>query len=249
MSADVLRETPAGGVIVLRLNRPRKLNALSNGVVRFLGDELERAVDDDARAIVIAGDARAFAAGADLDEFLAEGPDLDAWDRLWRCELPLIGAVRGLALGGGLELAMSCDLIVAAEDARLGQPEITLGLMPGAGGTQRLTRAVGKALAGEMILLGREISGSEAYARGLVNRCVPSERVEPTAIELAVRLAAGPTAAIRAAKRALARAFEDPLSLALERERAAFYELLKSDDGREGVQAFAQRRAPAWKRR
>ena len=249
MSDEVLRETPANGVVVLRLNRPKKLNALSNAVVTLIGDELERAQNGNVGAVVIAGDARAFAAGADLDEFLQQGPALDAWDRLWRCELPLVAAVRGIAFGGGLELAMSCDLIVVAEDARLGQPEIKLGLMPGAGGTQRLTRAVGKAIAGEMILLGREISGSEAYARGLVNRCVPGERVEPTAIDLANQLAAGPPLAIRAAKRALATAFEQPLWLALEREREAFYDLLKTDDGREGVQAFAQRRAAAWKGR
>lgn len=249
MSDDVLRETPAAGVLVLRLNRAKKLNALSNAVVRALGDELERAQSGDVRAVVIAGDARAFAAGADLDEFLEHGPALDAWDRLWRCELPLVAAVRGIAFGGGLELAMSCDLIVVAEDARLGQPEIKLGLMPGAGGTQRLTRAVGKAIAGEMVLLGREISGAEAYERGLVNRCVPGERVESTALELAKQLAAGPPVAIRAAKRALATAFEQPLWLALEREREAFYELLKTEDGREGVQAFAQRRAAAWKGR
>lgn len=249
MSDDVLRETPAAGVVVLRLNRAKKLNALSNVVVRLIGDELERAQSGDVRAVVIAGDARAFAAGADLDEFLEEGPELDAWDRLWRCELPLVAAVRGIAFGGGLELAMSCDLIVVAEDARLGQPEIKLGLMPGAGGTQRLTRAVGKAFASEMVLLGREISGSEAYARGLVNRCVPAERVEPTAIDLAKQLAGGPPLAIRAAKRALAAAFEQPLWLALERERAAFYELLNTEDGREGVQAFAQRRVAAWKGR
>lgn len=249
MSDEVLRETPADGVVVLRLNRAKKLNALSNAVVTLIGDELERAQNGNVRAVIIAGDARAFAAGADLDEFLQQGPALDAWDRLWRCELPLVAAVRGIAFGGGLELAMSCDLIVVAEDARLGQPEIKLGLMPGAGGTQRLTRAVGKAIAGEMILLGREISGSEAYARGLVNRCVPAERVEPTAIDLAKQLAAGPPLAIRAAKRALATAFEQPLWLALEREREAFYDLLKTEDGREGVQAFAQRRAAAWKGR
>lgn len=245
--SDVLRETPAGGVVLLRLNRPKKLNALSNVVVGAIGDELERAASDGTRAIVIAGDARAFAAGADLDEFLAVGPKLDAWDRLWRCELPMIAAVRGIAFGGGLELAMSCDMIVAAEDARLGQPEIKLGLMPGAGGTQRLTHAVGKTLASEMVMLGREISGSEAYARGLVNRCVPSERVEPTALDLAIALAAGAPLSIRAAKRSIARAYEQGLRDALIAERNDFYELLKTEDGHEGVRAFTERRAPKWK--
>lgn len=247
--SDVVRETPADGVVLLRLNRPKKLNALSNVVIGLLGDELGRAQDDGTRAIVIAGDARAFAAGADLDEFLATGPQLEAWDRLWRCELPLIAAVRGIAFGGGLELAMSCDLIVVAEDARLGQPEIKLGLMPGAGGTQRLTRAVGKAVANEMVLLGREISGREAYERGLASRCVPSERVEPTALDLAKALAAAAPLAVRAAKRALGAAYELPLTTALENERSIFYELLKTEDGREGIRAFAERRTPQWKGR
>jgi len=246
---DVLHETPASGVVLLRLNRPKKLNALSNGVVTLLGDELERADAGGVRAVVIAGDARAFAAGADLDEFLSSGPGLEAWDRLWKCELPLIAAVRGIAFGGGLELAMSCDMIVAAEDARLGQPEIKLGLIPGAGGTQRLTRAVGKAVASEMVFLGGEISGRAAYERGLVNRCVPSERVEATAVELAAQLAGGAPLAIRAAKRAIAAAYEMPLAQALTFERSTFYELLKTEDGREGVEAFAQRRKAQWKGR
>ena len=247
--SDVLRETPANGVVLLRLNRPKKLNALSNDIVTLLGNEMARAGAEGAGAVIIAGDARAFAAGADLDEFLSTGPQLEAWDHLWQCELPLVAAVRGIAFGGGLELAMSCDMIVAAEDARLGQPEIKLGLMPGAGGTQRLTRAVGKALATEMVLLGAEMSGRAAYERGLVNRCVPSERVEPTAVDLAAQLAAGAPLAVRAAKRALAAAYEMPLGDALAFERNAFYELLKTEDGREGVRAFAERRKPQWKGR
>jgi hypothetical protein len=141
----VVREQPEPGVAVLRLNRPAVLNALSNAVMTSLGDALDEfAGDGRTRAVIITGDARAFAAGADVAEFAAEGPNIEAWDRLWACPLPLVAAVRGLALGGGLELAMSCDLLVVAEDARLGQPEINLGIMPGAGGTQRLTRAVGK---------------------------------------------------------------------------------------------------------
>jgi len=244
--SDILRETPADGVVVLRLNRPKKLNALSNGVVADLGEMLADAQVDGARAVIIAGDARAFAAGADLDEFLEEGPLLAAWDLIWRCELPMIAAVRGIAFGGGLELAMSCDVMVVAEDARLGQPEIKLGLIPGAGGTQRLTRALGKTLASELIMLGGEISGALAYERGLANRCVPSERVEATALDLATALAAGPPLAIRAAKRAIMHAFEDGLRTSLERERAIFFELLETEDGREGVTAFRERRAAQW---
>ena len=160
----VVIEHPEPAVAVLRLNRPAVLNALSNAVMDALADGLSAFERDGVtRAVIITGDARAFAAGADLAEFAA-GPRLEAWDRLWGCALPLIGAVRGLALGGGLELAMSCDLLVVAEDARLGQPEINLGIMPGAGGTQRLTRAVGKAIATEMVLLGRELSGRDAEA-------------------------------------------------------------------------------------
>ncbi len=244
--SDVLRETPAEGVVVLRLNRPKKLNALSNEVVSDLGEMLSVAQSDGARAVIIAGDARAFAAGADLDEFLENGPLLAAWDLIWSCELPMIAAVRGIAFGGGLELAMSCDLMVVAEDARLGQPEIKLGLIPGAGGTQRLTRALGKTLASELIMLGGEISGCVAYERGLANRCVPSERVEATALDLATSLAAGAPLSIRAAKRAISHAFEDGLRTSLDRERAIFFELLDTADGREGVAAFRERRTPKW---
>ena len=247
--SDVLRETPSEGVILLRLNRPKKLNALSNAVVGSLGEYLEAAQRDGTRAVIVTGDDRAFAAGADIGEFLAEGAQLTLYDRIWNCELPMIAAVRGIAFGGGLELAMCCDLMVVAEDARLGQPEIKLGVMPGAGGTQRLTRAVGKTIASEMIFLGGEINGREAFERGLANRCVPSERVEPTALDLARQIAAGPPLALRAAKRAIARAFEEPLRTALDEERAAFFELLKTEDGREGITAFAERRPAKWKGR
>ncbi|MBV8152658.1 MAG: enoyl-CoA hydratase/isomerase family protein [Candidatus Eremiobacteraeota bacterium] len=249
MGDEVLRENPADGVLLLRLNRPKKLNALSNAVIRALGDALESAQRDGTRAVVIAGSERAFAAGADIGEFLAEGAELALFDRLWSCELPMIAAVRGIAFGGGLELAMSCDMLVVAEDARLGQPEIKLGVMPGAGGTQRLVHAVGKTVASEMVFLGLELNGSQALARGLANRCVPSERVEPVALELARAVAAGAPLAMRAAKRAIARAFEDPLRIGLDRERLAFYELLQTEDGREGISAFLERRTAAWKGR
>jgi len=247
--SDLLRETPADGVLVLRLNRPKKLNALSNVVVKALGDALVAAESDGTRAVVIAGDARAFAAGADLEEFLKEGPELGAWDRIWASTVPMVAAVRGIAFGGGLELAMSCDMIVVAEDARLGQPEIKLGLMPGAGGTQRLTRAVGKALASEMIMLGREIDGREALAAGLANRCVPSERVEATALELAEALAKGAPLALRAVKRVIGASYNRSLRDCLAYERMEFFQLLETEDGREGVTAFAERRAAKWKGR
>ncbi|GAC1660009.1 MAG: hypothetical protein NVS4B13_06890 [Candidatus Elarobacter sp.] len=171
------------------------------------------------------------------------------WDRLWSVGLPLIAAVRGLALCGGLELAMSCDLLIVAEDARLGQPEINLGLIPGAGGTQRLTRAVGKTLATEMVLLGREINGREAELHGLANRAVPAERVVPVALAIARRLAQQAPRAVCVAKRTSARAFEEPLHTALLEERRAFSALLLSEDAREGVAAFLGKRKPTWQGR
>jgi enoyl-CoA hydratase len=243
----VVVERPAPNVALLRLNRPQVRNALSNAVIAQLGDHLEAFdADGTTRAVVITGDDRAFAAGGDVAEFLGEGPRLDDWDRIWNCGLPLIAAVRGLALGGGLELAMSCDLMVVAEDARLGQPEINLGVMPGAGGTQRLTRAVGKTIATEMILLGRELSGRDAEAHGLANRCVPAERVLPVALELARALARQAPHAVRVAKRAIAQAYQQTLHAALIDERRAFLALLATEDAREGVTAFLEKRRPQW---
>jgi enoyl-CoA hydratase len=250
MNDDVLLiERPAEGVALVRLNRPKVLNALSNDVVSRLADAFEGFDADGTRAVVLTGDERAFAAGADIAEFAADGPRLEEWDRLWAVGLPAIAAVRGLALGGGLELAMSCDMLVVAEDARLGQPEINLGVMPGAGGTQRLTRAVGKTLAMEMVLLGREISGRDAERHGLANRCVPAERVVPVALDLARALARQAPGAVRVAKRAVGRAFEDTLHASLLDERRAFSALLKTDDAREGVAAFLEKRKPTWQGR
>jgi enoyl-CoA hydratase len=245
--AVVVTERPHEHIALVRLNRPQVLNALSSRLVSELASALEE-LDGDGmtRAVVVTGDERAFAAGADIGEFAAGGARLDAWDRLWSIELPLIAAVRGLALGGGLELAMGCDLLVVAEDARLGQPEINLALIPGAGGTQRLTRALGKALATEMILLGREINGREAEQHGLANRCVPAERVLPLALELARALAQKAPGSVRAAKRAIALAFENPLHSGLVDERREFYALLESDDAREGIAAFLEKRKPRW---
>ncbi len=246
----VVLERPHPGVALVRLNRPKVLNALSNALLARLADTFD-ALDGDAetRAIVLTGDDRAFAAGADIAEFASAGPQLDVWDRLWGVGVPTIAAVRGLALGGGLELAMSCDLMVVADDARLGQPEINLGVMPGAGGTQRLTRAVGKTLATEMILLGRELSGRDAERHGLANRAVPAERVLPVALELARTLATKAPGAARTAKRAIARAFEGSLHATLLEERRAFIALLATDDAREGVAAFLEKRRPAWQGR
>ena len=243
----VVTERPHEHVALVRLNRPMVLNALSNAVAAKLAEAFESLASDGVtRAIVLTGDDRAFAAGADIAEFAADGPRLEVWDRLWAIGVPTVAAVRGLALGGGLELAMSCDMLVAADDARLGQPEINLGLMPGAGGTQRLTRAVGKTLAMEMVLLGREISGRDAEAHGLANRAVPAERAVPVALDLAARIAAKAPHAVRTAKRAVARAFEGSLHATLLEERRAFEALLATDDAREGVAAFLEKRKPRW---
>jgi len=245
--AVIVTERPHEHVALVRLNRPKVLNALSNVLVAQLAETFESLdADGVTRAIVLTGDERAFAAGADIAEFAAEGPQLEVWDRLWSVGLPIVGAVRGLALGGGLELAMSCDLLIVADDARLGQPEINLGVMPGAGGTQRLTRAVGKTLASEMIFLGRELSGREAEAHGLANRAVPAERVLPVALDAAKRIAKQAPHAVRVAKRTIARAFEGSLHAGLIDERRAFYDLLKTEDAREGVAAFLEKRRPSW---
>ncbi|MFN2460041.1 MAG: enoyl-CoA hydratase-related protein [Candidatus Velthaea sp.] len=248
MSETTIVLERAGPVALLRLNRPKRLNALNDALMIELADALE-ALDGDARtrAVVITGDDRAFAAGADIGELSQPGgPQLDVWDRLWAAGLPTIAAVRGLALGGGLELAMSCDLLVVADDARLGQPEIELGLIPGAGGTQRLTRALGKTTAMEMVLLGRQLSGTEAYARGLANACVPPERVLAKALAAAHTLARKAPLAVRAAKRHVLAAFEEPLAAGLQAERRTFRALLSTADGREGVAAFNEKRKPAW---
>ena len=243
------------GVALVTLDRPKALNALSFDLLDQLASALETLDADPAcRAIVVtgAGD-RAFAAGADIRELagqtsasLAEGARFGAWDRIDAVGLPLIAAVRGFALGGGCELAMACDMIVAADDATFGQPEILIGVMPGAGGTQRLTRAIGKARAMELILTGRSLSAHEAEARGLVTRVVPAEATVDAALELAASVATMPPRAARAAKAAVVDATEHSLSEGLARERDAFFGLFDTDDQAEGMAAFTEKRPPVW---
>jgi enoyl-CoA hydratase len=243
------------GVALVTLDRPAALNALSFDLLDQLVDALEALDRDPAcRAIVIAGSGtRAFAAGADIRELqpqtaatLTAGGRFGTWDRLAMVGLPLIAAVRGVALGGGCELAMTCDMIVAAEDATFGQPEILIGVMPGAGGTQRLTRAIGKARAMELILTGRSMTATEALARGLVTRVVPPEATLDVALELAALVATMPPLAVRAAKAAILDASDRPLADGLARERAAFFGLFDTDDQAEGMAAFTQKRPPVW---
>jgi len=243
-------------VALVTLDRPDVPNALDFELLRQLVDALETLDRDPAcRCIVLTGSGRrAFAAGADIRELARQTPvtliadnEFAIWDAIRRIRTPLVAAVRGVALGGGCELAMACDMIVAAEDAQFGQPEIRLGAMPGAGGTQRLTRAVGKARAMELILTGRPMSAREAEKAGLVTTVVPAEATLDAALELASRVAAmAPLAAI-AAKDAVNQAFEVSLSAGLEFERRNFFLLFATDDQSEGMAAFIDKRTPAWK--
>ena len=246
---------PIEHVALVTINRSEALNALSFDLLDELAASLEELDRNQAcRAIVLTGTgSRAFAAGADIPELgsqttvslMVEGR-FASWARIAAIGTPLIAAVRGFALGGGCELAMICDMIVAAEDAQFGQPEIKLGVMPGAGGTQRLTRAVGKAKAMELILTGRTMTGAEAEATGLVTSVVPSEATLDAALELAARVAAQPPLAVRAAKQAILRAHELSLSAGLEFEQRAFFMLFASEDQTEGMAAFTNKRPAHW---
>ena len=243
------------GVALVTLQRPEALNALSFDLLDDLVQALETLdANPICRAVVITGAGeRAFAAGADIRELAAQtfasltaGGRFAAWDRMAAVGVPLIAAVRGFALGGGCELAMACDMIVAAEDAAFGQPEIRLGVMPGAGGTQRLTRAIGKARAMELILTGRTMSAREAEASGLVTTVVPAAATVDAALELAGRIAAMPPLAVRAAKAAIVSADETSLAEGLAQEREAFFRLFDTADQSEGMAAFTEKRPPVW---
>ncbi len=246
-----------GPVGIATLNRPRQLNALSGPVMEELVDALQRFDADSAiRAIVLTGGPRVFAAGADLKEMAdATAAEMLArnrialWDRLRRITKPLIAAVSGYALGGGCELAMLCDLIIASETARFGQPEINVGLIPGAGGTQRLTRTVGKSVAMDLVLTGRQLDAEEAFRRGLAARVVPPELVVEEAVRLGRELAEKPPISVRLAKEAVTRAFEGRLDDGLELERTLFYFLFATRDAHEGMHAFIEKRRPVYEGR
>ena len=239
---------------LVRLNRPEALNALNGAVMEELTGALESFDADPAiGAMVITGDDRAFAAGADIKE-MAEASSVDMllsdrigrWDRLRRLHKPVIAAVSGWCLGGGNELAMACDMIVASETARFGQPEINLGVIPGAGGTQRLTRAVGKAVAMEVVLNNRTLTAQEALMLGLVNRVVPVEAYLEEALRLANEIAARAPLAVRLGKEAVNHAFESFLADGVADERRAFYFLFSTKDQKEGMQAFVAKRKAEW---
>ena len=250
----VARDASIGVVL---LNRPQQLNALSDELM----DELVSALtdldrDDAVRCIVLGGSERAFAAGADIGELARSSAielyyqrRVERWDAIRGLWTPLVAAVSGFCLGGGCELAMSCDLIVASETAQFGQPETSLGIIPGAGGTQRLTRAVGKAVAMDVILSGRRLSAREALAAGLVARVVAREAWLEEAKRVAHAIASKGPVATRLAKEAVDRAYEATLSLGLEYERRALYLAFASEDAREGLTAFVEKRPPDFKGR
>ncbi len=246
-----------GRVGIVQFNRPKALNALNRGLMSELMDALDAFDADDAiGCMVITGNEKAFAAGADIKEMadaapvdMLDNPFIDYWDRLRRIGKPVIAAVSGFALGGGCELAMACDMIIASETARFGQPEINLGIIPGAGGTQRITLAVGKALAMEMVLNGRFLTAEEALQHGLINRVVPVELYLEEAVKFAAEIAARAPVALRLAKEAVNAVYEMPLQAGLAHERRLFYMLFSTEDQKEGMDAFINKRKPAWKGR
>jgi enoyl-CoA hydratase len=255
MSYEMILTETRRRVGLITLNRSKALNALNNQLMRELMDALEAFDRDESiGAMVITGSEKAFAAGADIkemaDQTIQQIMDRDhvaVFGRIRTIRKPVIAAVSGWALGGGCEVALSCDMIVASESAKFGQPEITIGVIPGAGGTQRLARAVGKAIAMEMILNNRTLTAQEAYQFGLVNRVVPVEGYLDEALKLAEEIASRAPVAARAAKKMINQAFERTLSDGLAAEKQEFYNLFATEDQKEGMQAFVEKRKPEWK--
>jgi enoyl-CoA hydratase len=252
MSYQNLLTEVRGRVGLVTLNRPKALNALNDELMNELGDALLGFdADDNIGAIVLTGSDKAFAAGADIgamkdwtymDVFKSEYITRN-WETIKRVRKPVIAAVGGYALGGGCELAMMCDIIIAAESARFGQPEIKLGIIPGAGGTQRLPRAVGKAKAMDLALTGRLMDAQEAERAGLVSRVVPSDKLIDEAIAAATIIASFSLPSVLMAKEAINRAYELPLAEGLLFERRLFHSLFATDDQKEGMAAFSEKRA------
>jgi enoyl-CoA hydratase len=244
-------------VALIRLNRPKELNALNLQLMQELRDTLAQLDKNDAvRVIIITGNEQAFAAGADIKQ-MADRTAIDmllidqfsTWDQIRKTKKPIIAAVSGFALGGGCELAMTCDMIIASESARFGQPEIKIGVMPGAGGTQRLTKAIGKAKAMELVLTGRMLTAEEAHFYGLVNKVVPVEMYLQEASTLAKEIAQMSPIAAQLAKEAVNRSFETHLDEGLVLERKNFYLTFASEDQKEGMKAFVEKRKPEFKGR
>jgi enoyl-CoA hydratase len=244
-------------IALVQLNRPKELNALNSQLMAELRAALQ-ALDEaeEVRVVVLTGNDKAFAAGADIKQMagksaidLFKADQFSTWDQISKIRKPVIAAVSGFALGGGCELAMACDMIIASETAVFGQPEVKLGVLPGAGGTQRLTKALGKAKAMEMILTGRFLSATEAEKQGLINRVVPVELYLAEAFRLAAEIALLSPVAVRLAKEAVLRSFETSLQEGLQFERKNFYLAFASDDQAEGMQAFIEKRRPDFKGR
>ncbi|WP_117195325.1 enoyl-CoA hydratase [Rhizobium terrae] len=257
MSYETLLTETRGAVALVTLNRPKALNALNSAVMAELADALSGfGRDETIGAIVLTGSEKAFAAGADIKEM--QGIDfveayvndfISGWEAIAATRKPMIAAVSGFALGGGCELAMMCDFIIASETAKFGQPEITLGVIPGMGGSQRLTRAVGKAKAMDLVLTGRMMDAAEAERAGLVSRIVAPERLIDEAVEAAEKIAAFPRAAVLMAKEAVARSFETTLGEGLRFERRLFHSLFATADQKEGMAAFVEKRKPQFRNR
>lgn len=252
---NILTEVPAEKVGLIRLNRPKALNALNNALMGELHDALRNFDNDpEISCMVITGNERAFAAGADIKEmagqtyvdFLQKGSVSDNFD-FSQYKKPIIAAVSGFALGGGCEMSMACDMIVASETAVFGQPEINLGILPGGGGTQRMTRALGKALAMEVMLTDRKLSAEEALKYGLVNQVVAPEIYLDEAIKLAQKVASMSQIAIQLTKDAINKAYEATLSEGLEFEKKNFFLAFGTEDKQEGMEAFIEKRKPNWK--
>ncbi|MDT8343904.1 MAG: enoyl-CoA hydratase [Thermohalobaculum sp.] len=243
-------------VTLIRLNRPKALNALNSALMRELGDALAKAdADEEVGAIVITGSEKAFAAGADIKEMrpksfvdvYREDFITSEWEAVTRVRKPVIAAVAGYALGGGCELAMMCDFILAADTARFGQPEINLGVMPGAGGSQRLTRFVGKSTAMEMNLTGRFMDAAEAERKGLVSRIVPADKLVEEAVATAAKIADKSALAVMATKEAVNRSYETTLAEGVRFERRLFHALFATEDQKEGMDAFIEKRTPQFR--
>ena len=257
MAYETIIVETKGKVGVVTLNRPPVLNALNGKLVAELGEALDGfEADANIGAIVITGSAKAFAAGADINEMkdktfmqVYKEDFIGSWDRLSRCRKPVIAAVAGYALGGGCEMAMMCDMIFAADTAEFGQPEITLGVMPGAGGTQRLTRAVGKAKAMDLILTGRRMKADEAERAGLVARVVPAAELMAETMKAADKIAGFSQPIAAMAKESVNRAFESTLTEGLRFERRLFHAMFATEDQKEGMAAFAEKRKAAFKDR
>ncbi len=242
-------------IALIQLSRPKELNALNLQLMSELRDALKVLDNDDnVRVILITGNEKAFAAGADIKQMAGKTmidmwkiDQFSTWDQIRRTKKPLIAAVSGFALGGGCELAMTCDMIVASETAKFGQPEIKIGVMPGAGGTQRLTKTIGKARAMEMVLTGKFISAQEALDYGLINKVVPVELYLEAAVSLAKEIASMSPIAVQLAKEAVNRSFETHLDEGLTLERKNFYLAFASEDQKEGMQAFIEKRKAVYK--